>query len=107
MLKHKPSVDRGLLRNGVTQHYVCHGYRKNPLDTDIGEYTFNAGVSVTDQNTIKKGINQLIGGIEQRALSEMSAAGLRNCASYVDFSKCRRNTEYHQCITVALQHRFH
>ena len=34
MLKNKPSVIRGALRNGVTQQYVCHGFRKNPLDRD-------------------------------------------------------------------------
>ena len=87
MLQHKPSVNRGSSRNGVTQHYVCHGYRKNPLDTDIGKYAFNAGVSDTDKHKIKKGINQLIEEIEQRALAEMSAASLRICAGYADFFK--------------------
>jgi hypothetical protein len=46
MLNNKPSVIRGSLRNGMTPQYaVCHGFRKNPLDRDIGEYAFNDGVS--------------------------------------------------------------
>ena len=70
MLKNKPSVIRGALQNGVTQKYVCHGFRKNPLDRAIGEYTFNAGVSDMEQHEIKVGMNMLVGDIENRGLAE-------------------------------------
>ena len=39
MLKNKPNVVRSKKRNGNTvtpQRYVCEGYRKNPLDKNIG-----------------------------------------------------------------------
>jgi hypothetical protein len=87
MLEHKPNVFRGTLCNGLTQRYVCHGYRKNPLDMDIGEYAFNAGVSDTDKEFIKKGINELVGEIEKRAVAEMNTASMRVCAGYADFFK--------------------
>ena len=45
MLKNKPSVIRGTLRNGVTDEYVCHGYRKNPKGRNNGEYAFKNDVS--------------------------------------------------------------
>jgi hypothetical protein len=57
------------------------------LDRDIGEYAFNAGVSDTDKELIKKGINQLVGAIEKRAVAEMNAASMRVCAGYADFFK--------------------
>ena len=88
MLQNKPSVIRGSLRNGVTttpQEYVCLGYRKNPLDREIGEYAWNAGVSETTKLEITDGINNLVGEIEKRGIEQMNAANLRICAGYTDF----------------------
>jgi hypothetical protein len=85
MLMNKPNVIRGSLRNGLVQQYVCHGYRKNPLDCVIGEYAFNAGVSETEQNSIKRGISLLVGEMEEKVMAEMNAANFEQCAGYDDF----------------------
>ena len=87
MLQYKPSIIRGTMRNGVTHHYVCHGQRKNPLDTDLGEYAFNEGVPEATQMELKKGVNQLVADIEYRALEEMRSADLRICAAYANYFK--------------------
>jgi hypothetical protein len=85
MLMSKPNVIRGSLRNGLEEQYICHGYRKNPLDCDIGEYTFNAGVSETVQYSIKRGISQLVGEMEEKVMAEIKTANFEACAGYDDF----------------------
>jgi hypothetical protein len=87
MLLTKPNVVRGSKRNGVVKQYVCHGYRKNPKDRDIGEYEFNKGTSEETKQEIKDGVNLLVQDMEQRGLAEMGAANLRVCAGYIDFFK--------------------
>jgi hypothetical protein len=87
MLLTKPNVVRGLKRNGVVKQYVCHGYRKNPKDRDIGEYEFSKGTSEERKQEIKDGVNKLVQDMEQRGLAEMGAANLRVCAGYMDFFK--------------------
>jgi hypothetical protein len=107
MLNNKPSVIRGSLQNGMTPQYVFHGFRKNPLERDIGEYAFNDGVSEWEKHQMKEGLNNLVGDIEKRGLDEMKEANLQICAGYADFSKFRKSTAYHQCMREALQHRLH
>lgn len=89
LLKNKPSVIRGSLRNGVTRQYVCHGFRKNPSDRDIGEYAFSAGVSDFEKQVISEGIKDLVGAIESRAIAELMAANLGKCAGLNDFVKAK------------------
>lgn len=85
MLENKPNVIRGTLRNGVSPHYVCHGFRKNPLDREIGEYTYNAGVSEWKKLEINQEINNLVGEVERKAIDEINAANLSVCVGYADF----------------------
>jgi hypothetical protein len=85
MLMTKPNVLRGSLRNGLEEQYVCHGYRKNPLDCGFGEYTFNEGVSDTIKNSINRGISQLVGEMEEKVMAEINTANFEACAGYDDF----------------------
>jgi hypothetical protein len=89
LLKNKPSVIRGSKRNGVTQQYVCHGFRKNPEDRDISEYAFSAGVSDIDKRIISEGVKDLVGAIERPAIAELMAANLGKCAGLHDFVKAK------------------
>jgi hypothetical protein len=102
MMTTKPNVIHGSLRNGLEEQYVCHGYRKNPLDCDIGEYTFNAGVSETVQYSIKRGISQLVGEMEEKVMAEIKTANFEACAGYDDFSGCRMYSSGHWCLIGAL-----
>jgi hypothetical protein len=85
LLMTKPNVLRGSMRNGLEEQYVCHGYRKNPLDCGFGEYTFNEGVSETVQNSINRGISQLVGEMEEKVMAEINTANFEACAGYDDF----------------------
>jgi hypothetical protein len=87
MLMTKPNVIRGALRNGLEEQYVCHGYRKNPLDRDIGEYSFNHGVSDDVKESLKEGVNLLVGEMEKRAMVEMNAANFNESAMFDDYIK--------------------
>jgi hypothetical protein len=87
LLMTKPNVLRGSLRNGLEEQYVCHGYRKNPLDCGFGEYTFNEGVSETVQYSINRGISQLVGEMEEKEMAEINTANFEACAGYDDFFK--------------------
>jgi hypothetical protein len=89
LLKNKPSVIRGALRNGVTQHYVCHGYRKNPWDKDVSEYAFSPGVSDIEKKIISEGIKDLVRAIEIRAIAELKAANLGKCAGLNAYVKAQ------------------
>ena len=89
LLEKKPSVIRGSLRNGVTQKYVCEGFRKNPSDKDIGKYASKAGVSATEQKKISEGIKDLVRAIEERATTALNGANLHNCAGLKDFIKAK------------------
>ena len=81
LLKNKPSVLRGSARKGVMQQqYVCHGFRKNPLNKEIGEYAYKRGVNESTKKEISEDINNLVGEIESRAISEMEAANLQHCS---------------------------
>jgi len=44
MLKLKPDIGRGDECNGIRRSYKLFGFRKDPKSTDLGEYTFKAGV---------------------------------------------------------------
>ena len=94
MLENKPSVIRGDLQNGVSHRYVCAGYRKNPLDRDIGEYKFKPGVSETVQWEIKQGINNLVEEIEKKGIEEMKAANMRICVGYADFFRVQEKYNF-------------
>ena len=66
LLKNKPTVKRGSLRSGITQQYVCHGFCKNPLDKDIGEYAYNPGVEETERVILTEGTNNIVRDIEEK-----------------------------------------
>ena len=89
MLKNKPSVVRGKLRKGISPKYVCHGYRKNPLNKKIGEYAYKRGVDAATKRRITKMMNALVGDIERRAIEEMKSANLHNCTGCNDFVKAQ------------------
>jgi hypothetical protein len=89
LLRNKPTVKRGPLRNGVTIQYVCYGIRKNPLDPGFGEYAYKSGVGETEKQFISAGINNLVRDIETRAMGEMNAANLSNCTGCVSFVKTK------------------
>jgi hypothetical protein len=85
LLMTKPNVLRGAMRNGLEEQYVCHGYRKNPLDCGFGQYTFNEGVSETIKYSISRGISQLVGEMEEKVMAEIYRANFEVCAGYDDF----------------------
>jgi hypothetical protein len=85
LLMTKPNVLRGSMRNGLEEQYVCHGYRKNPLDSGFGEYTFNEGVSETIKYSISRGISKLVGEMEEKVMDEINRANFEVCAGYDDF----------------------
>jgi hypothetical protein len=50
LLKNKNSVICGSSRKGVTAHYVCAGYHKNPENKEISQYAYKHGVNEATKN---------------------------------------------------------
>ncbi len=61
-------VRRGGMRTGVNSKYICFGWRKNPLDCELGEYATHARVSAKEKTELKKGVVELVKAIEGRSL---------------------------------------
>jgi hypothetical protein len=89
LLKNKNSVIRGTSRKGVTAHYVCAGYRKNPENKEISQYTYKLGVDEATKTRYNTIINNLVGELESRCNAEMGAANLHNCAGCDAFVKAQ------------------
>ena len=89
LLRNKPTVKCGPLRNGVTLKYVCHGICKNPKDQGFGKYAYKSGVDETEKQYINDGIDDLVRDIETRAMGEINAANLGNCTGCVSFVKTK------------------
>ncbi len=64
MLKVKPNVGRGVSNGSVNEAYKIFGYRKDPLSSRIGEYTFKKGVDVELQEDLIEGIAKLCFDLE-------------------------------------------
>jgi len=53
----KPDVGRGIKRLGVTTHqqgYQCFGWRKDPLSSNISEYSFKPKIDAANKKKIKE-----------------------------------------------------
>ena len=68
---------------------MCHGFRKNPLNKEIGEYAYKRGVDKATKNKYNEIINNLVGELESRGNAEMEAANLQNCAGCDAFVKAQ------------------
>jgi hypothetical protein len=69
-------VKRGGMRTGVDAKYICFGWRKNPLDCELGEYAANARVSDKEKTELKKGVVELVKAIESRSLKGLERGGM-------------------------------
>ena len=77
LLETMPTVKRGGMRTGVESKYICSGWRKNPLDRELGEYTFQAHVGEEEQHEVKRGVIDLVKTIESRSLCELKRSRLQ------------------------------
>ena len=48
--KKKPDITRGKNRRAETQRYICFGFRKNPLDNQIGSYCYKKSCDEKEQS---------------------------------------------------------
>jgi len=69
-------VKRGGMRTGVDSKYICFGWRKNPLDCELGEYSAGARVSAKEKTELKKGVVELVKAIESRSLKGLERGGM-------------------------------
>lgn len=68
LLKSKNDVKRSASRSGVSDRYVSFGYRKNPLDNQVGEYAFKQTSSTSVINSdINKRAARLCNRLEEAA----------------------------------------
>lgn len=63
----KPNIARGKQRHGSNNRYVCFGYRKNPLGTNVGTYCFKTNVKSDTQRRVEKGIGEMVATLENVA----------------------------------------
>lgn len=89
LLKNMVKVERGKEKMGISPMYACSGYRKNPKDKDVGQYTFKVNVSLEEQEATTSGIKNLIADHEARVMREMKVVKLNKlfCDRYANAKK--------------------
>ena len=77
----KPNCRRGAARQGSSKRLVFFGWRKNPQDTEIGEYAFKQGTSEKDARDANCFIGEMAERLERVAHKFVSPADLAHMDS--------------------------
>ena len=64
LLSAKPNVVRGKQRYGLNESYKCFGYRKDPLGTGVGVYSFSPKISDETRETKERFVENLLNRME-------------------------------------------